>query len=113
MGRSGLRAAVVKNVKVTADTTAVSRQGTTMSIDIQTAAAIVGTGLSQIQGIIAATVSKIGATLPIIVTPAGQGLRARFHGPKGFAGDRRGHRNPCPTARAHHPHDHPTASRSR
>ncbi|HMS74068.1 hypothetical protein [Gordonia sp. (in: high G+C Gram-positive bacteria)] len=71
-------AAVVKNVKVTADTTAVSRQGTTMSIDIQTAAAIVGTGLSQIQGIIAATVSKIGATLPIIVTPAGQGLALGF-----------------------------------
>ena len=74
----GSQAAIVKNVKVTADTTAVSKQGTTMSIDIQVAAAIVGTGLAQVQGIIAATVGKIGATLPIIVTPAGQGLALGF-----------------------------------
>ena len=74
----GSQAAIVKNVKVTADTTAVSKQGTTMSIDIQAAAAIVGTGLAQVEGIIAATVGKIGATLPIIVTPAGQGLALGF-----------------------------------
>ncbi|WP_246221924.1 MULTISPECIES: hypothetical protein [Gordonia] len=72
------QAALIKNVKVGADTTAVSRQGATMSIDIQAAATIVGTGLTQVQGIIAATVSKIGATLPVIGTPAGQGLALGF-----------------------------------
>lgn len=71
-------AAVGKSATATADTANVTTQGTGMSFDIQAAAGIVGAGLAAVQAIIAATIGKIATTIPIIVTPVGQGLAAGF-----------------------------------
>lgn len=71
-------AAVGKSAVATADTANVSTQGTGMSIDIQAAAGIVGAGLAAVQAIIAATIAKIAGTVPIIMTPPGQGLAVAF-----------------------------------
>ncbi|MXP20565.1 hypothetical protein GIY30_04225 [Gordonia sp. HNM0687] len=75
---SASTAAVGKSAIATADTANVSTQGAGMSIDIQTAAGIVGAGLAAVQAIIAATIAKIAGTIPIIMTPPGQGLAVAF-----------------------------------
>ncbi|MBA4025435.1 MAG: hypothetical protein C0482_24025 [Gordonia sp.] len=67
-------ATTVKGAQAGADTAALSTQGGVMSIDTQGAAAIVGTGLSLVQGIIAKTIGIIAASAPILVTPPGQAL---------------------------------------
>ncbi|WP_307797018.1 hypothetical protein [Williamsia soli] len=67
-------ATTVKGAQAGADTAALSTQGGVMSIDTQAAAAIVGTGLSLVQGIIAKTIGIIAASAPILVTPPGQAL---------------------------------------
>lgn len=64
----------IKGVQAGTDTAALSRQGTTMSMDTQGAAAIVGTGLALVQGIIAKTIGIIAASAPILVTPPGQAI---------------------------------------
>ncbi|MEE3850992.1 hypothetical protein VZC37_11655 [Gordonia sp. LSe1-13] len=71
-------AAVGKSAAASADTANVSTQGTGMSIDIQAAAGIVGAGLAAVQAIIAATITKIAGTIPLIMTPPGQGLAVAF-----------------------------------
>lgn len=67
-------ASTVKGVQAGTDTAALSTQGTTMSFDTQGAAAIVGTGLALVQGIIAKTIGVIAASAPILVTPPGQAI---------------------------------------
>lgn len=67
-------ASTVKGVQAGADTAALSTQGSTMSLDTQGAAAIVGTGLALVQGIIAKTIGIIAASAPILVTPPGQAI---------------------------------------
>ncbi len=67
-------ATTAKGAQAGADTAALSTQGGVMSIDTQGAAAIVGTGLSLVQGIIAKTIGIIAASAPILVTPPGQAL---------------------------------------
>lgn len=67
-------ATTVKGAQAGADTAALSTQGGVMSLDTQGAAAIVGTGLSLVQGIIAKTIGIIAASAPILVTPPGQAL---------------------------------------
>ncbi|MFW0792224.1 hypothetical protein AAFP30_00280 [Gordonia sp. CPCC 205515] len=71
-------AATAKAAQTTADTGKVATQGTGISIDLQAAAAIVGAGVATLQGIIAATISKIAGTVPILATPAGQALAVGF-----------------------------------
>ncbi|MGC4961982.1 hypothetical protein ACPXCG_08010 [Gordonia sp. DT218] len=71
-------AAVGKSAIATGDTANVTTQGTGMSFDIQAAAGIVGTGLAAVQAIIAATIGKISATIPLIMTPFGQGAAVGF-----------------------------------
>ncbi|WP_237421607.1 hypothetical protein [Gordonia sp. SID5947] len=71
-------AAVGKSAMATGDTARVTAQGSGMSFDIQVAAGIVGSGLAAVQGIIAATIGKIAATIPIITTPLGQGAAVGF-----------------------------------
>ncbi|WP_124710640.1 hypothetical protein [Gordonia insulae] len=71
-------AAVGKSAVTTADTANVTTQGTGMSFDIQAAAGIVGAGLAAVQAIIAATIAKISATIPLIMTPFGQGAAVGF-----------------------------------
>lgn len=67
-------ASTVKGVQAGTDTAALSTQGGTMSLDTQGAAAIVGTGLALVQGIIAKTIGIIAASAPILVTPPGQAI---------------------------------------
>lgn len=67
-------ATAAKSVQASADTAALSAQGTTMTADTQGAAAIVGTGLALVQGIIAKTVAIIAASAPFLVTPPGQAV---------------------------------------
>ncbi|MBD1318707.1 hypothetical protein IDF66_03860 [Gordonia hankookensis] len=71
-------AAVGKSAIATGDTANVTTQGTGMSFDIQAAAGIVGAGLAAVQAIIAATIGKISATIPLIMTPFGQGAAVGF-----------------------------------
>lgn len=61
--------AAAKTVEAGANSGALATQGTGMSFDINTAAAIVGQGLATVQGIIVATVSSIAAVVPIILSP--------------------------------------------
>lgn len=67
-------ATAAKSVQASADTAALSAQGTMMTADTQGAAAIVGTGLALVQGIIAKTVAIIAASAPFLVTPPGQAV---------------------------------------
>lgn len=67
-------ATAAKSAQASADTAALSAQGTMMTADTQGAAAIVGTGLGLIQGIIAKTVAIIAASAPFLVTPPGQAV---------------------------------------
>ena len=71
-------AATAKGMQASTDAAALSVQGTGISVDIQAAAGIVAAGAAAVQGVIAATVTKICATLPIIMTPPGQGLVVAF-----------------------------------
>ncbi|NDZ94227.1 hypothetical protein G3I13_12320 [Streptomyces sp. SID6673] len=71
-------AAVGKSAIAAGDTANVTTQGTGMSFDIQAAAGIVGAGLAAVQAIIAATIGKISATIPLIMTPFGQGAAVGF-----------------------------------
>ncbi len=58
--------------RTAAETGAVSRQGSGMSIDIAAAGGIVAAGLAALQGVIAKTIGLVGAAVPFIWTPPGQ-----------------------------------------
>lgn len=74
----GSVAATAKTTEASANSAALSAQGSGMSFDIQAAAAIVGAGLATVQGIILATVAKIGALSVTLVTPPGQAAALGF-----------------------------------
>lgn len=71
-------AATAKSALTSADTAALATQGSGMSIDIQVAAGIVGAGLLALQGVIAATVTKLVATVPVLTTPPGIAMAIGF-----------------------------------
>ncbi|MFW0784083.1 hypothetical protein AAFP35_06140 [Gordonia sp. CPCC 206044] len=71
-------AARARSAQTAADTASVSAQGASMSIDIEAAVGIVGTGLATVQGIVAATIGKIAGVLPLIATPVGQSAAVGF-----------------------------------
>ncbi len=75
---SAATTATAKSVRTGAETTAVATQGTGMSIDISTAAGIVGAGLATVQGIVVKTVGLLTMTIPLITTPVGQGMALGF-----------------------------------
>nr|WP_245555523.1 hypothetical protein [Gordonia soli] len=77
MGQSSI-AAAGKSAQAGADTAVLSTQGTGISFDINAAAGIVGAGLAAVQAIIGKTIALITGTIPIIMTPIGQGMAVGF-----------------------------------
>lgn len=75
---SAATAATTKTTEASANSAALSTQGTGMSIDIQAAAGIVAAGLATVQGIIVGTVGKIGALSVTLATPPGQAAALGF-----------------------------------
>ena len=61
--------ATVKTTEAGANSTALAAQGSGISMDTKTAAAIVAKGLALVQGIIAKTIAEIGLAVPFLATP--------------------------------------------
>ncbi|WP_249356635.1 hypothetical protein, partial [Gordonia sp. ALPHA2A] len=79
----GAVSAGAKTAEAGANSSALATQGSGISLDTKTAAAIVAKGLAVVQGIIAATVAKItGFAVPMMMTPA---VGAGFAAAAGFA----------------------------
>ncbi|NKY64935.1 hypothetical protein RVF83_00515 [Gordonia rubripertincta] len=66
----GAVGAATKTAEAGTNSTALAAQGSGISVDTKTAAAIVAKGLAVVQGIVAATVAKISALVPVIMSPA-------------------------------------------
>ncbi|WP_425269040.1 hypothetical protein [Gordonia lacunae] len=79
----GAVSAGAKTAEAGANSSALATQGSGISLDTKTAAAIVAKGLAVVQGIIAATIAKITSlAVPMMMTPA---VGAGFAAAAGFA----------------------------